>query len=236
MMAEALSLASSIVQFVDFANKLVTKANALYKSAHQASTGSLVLQEVANDLTRLSNAVITSDSLMGCMQFKGQKTKWKSFLLAMKEICNEETVAAITSSMSRLQMQMTLHFQFQIGLSLSGDTHTTKHEQSLTTQQFQRNQEAAVRPSGGFQHYRHLQQELIDGLTYNDTIKTMRQRVDSFPDTLEEFFQHMLDSIPKVYRPHAARIFQISTSYDLPLPMILYSFLEDINDDASLIA
>ena len=77
--------------------------------------------------------------------------------------------------------------------------------------------------------------ELLDGLTYNDTIEIMRQRVDSFPDSLEKFFQHMLDPIPKIYRTHTARIFKVAMSCEFSLPTILYSFLEDINNDPSLV-
>ncbi|KAI0425836.1 hypothetical protein F5Y09DRAFT_320721, partial [Xylaria sp. FL1042] len=38
---EALSLASNIVQFVDYAGRLITSARAIYKSADQASAGQL---------------------------------------------------------------------------------------------------------------------------------------------------------------------------------------------------
>lgn len=73
--------------------------------------------------------------------------------------------------------------------------------------------------------------ELLDGLTYNDTIKTMHRRLESFPDTLEGFFQRMLDSVPKFYLPQTLHIFQIASSIDHPLPMLLYSFLADVEED-----
>ncbi|KAI1754215.1 hypothetical protein F4782DRAFT_528655 [Xylaria castorea] len=41
--------------------------------------------------------------------------------------------------------------------------------------------------------------ELFDGLTFNDTIGIMRQRLKSFPATIEDFFLHMLDTIDKIY-------------------------------------
>ncbi|KAI0425835.1 hypothetical protein F5Y09DRAFT_87184 [Xylaria sp. FL1042] len=78
--------------------------------------------------------------------------------------------------------------------------------------------------------------ELLDGFTYSDTLNIMRRRLDSFPSTLERFFQHMLDSVPEVYRPQTAQIFQVSVSYRDSLPMIFYSFMGDINDDPDLIA
>lgn len=133
---EALGLASNIVQFIDFTSKLVMNARTLYKSAHQTSTGGLVLQNIADDLTRLSNSVTVSNrpeeeglkqlaqsakefandllSLLDDMKIKGRKTKWKSFIVAIKEVRNQEAVTSITSSITRLQTQMTLHIQFQI--------------------------------------------------------------------------------------------------------------------------
>ncbi|KAJ3570937.1 hypothetical protein NPX13_g5552 [Xylaria arbuscula] len=132
---EALGLAANIIQLVDFVGKLVTSAKSLYKSSQQASAGTLVLQDVANDLTRLSNAILSPDeqkteslkqlaqsakqitgsllALLDDMRIKGRKTKWKSFLLAAKEVRNEEAVASITGSITHIQTQMILHFQYQ---------------------------------------------------------------------------------------------------------------------------
>lgn len=73
--------------------------------------------------------------------------------------------------------------------------------------------------------------DLLEGLTYNDTMKTMRRRLDSFPETLEAFFQHILSSVPKFYRIQTARAFQVA----YPLPMVMYSFLNDIEDDLEIV-
>lgn len=133
---EALGLASNIIQLIGFVGKLVTSAKVLYESSRYASAGSLVLQDVANDLTRLSSAVLSPDgqaneglkqlsqsakdiaesllTLLDDMRVKGRKTKWKSFKLAIKEVRNEETVASITNNITRLQTQMILHLQVQL--------------------------------------------------------------------------------------------------------------------------
>ncbi|KAI0798919.1 hypothetical protein GGR55DRAFT_529394 [Xylaria sp. FL0064] len=72
--------------------------------------------------------------------------------------------------------------------------------------------------------------ELLEGFKYNDTLNTMRHRLDSFLRTLESVFQHMLDSVSEVCRPQTSRIFQISVSYNGPLPVFYYSYVSDIND------
>ncbi|KAI0449273.1 hypothetical protein F5B21DRAFT_520500 [Xylaria acuta] len=103
----ALGLASNTVQLVDFTSKLVTNAKTLYKSRHETSADSLVLREVVGGITRLSDAII----------IKGQKTKWKSLLVAAKEVRSQEAVTAITRSITRLQTQMTFHLQIQNKIS-----------------------------------------------------------------------------------------------------------------------
>ena len=76
--------------------------------------------------------------------------------------------------------------------------------------------------------------DLLEGLTYNDTIKTMRRRLEGFPETLDEFFRHMLGSVPKFYRIQTVRALQVATSVDYPLPLMTYSFLNDVEDDPHL--
>ncbi|KAI1312022.1 hypothetical protein F5Y03DRAFT_262244 [Xylaria venustula] len=133
---EALGLASNIIQVIDFVSKLITNARTLYKSAHRSSPHSLVLQDVANNLIRLSELITVSNGpgdeglkklaqsakevsndiliILDDLKIRGKKTKWKSFLLAVKEVRNQDVLTSITSSIKRLQTQMTLHIQFQI--------------------------------------------------------------------------------------------------------------------------
>ncbi len=73
--------------------------------------------------------------------------------------------------------------------------------------------------------------ELLEGLTYNDSVKVMLQRLNQFPEDLEDFFQHMIDSIPPLYRRRAARTFFITQSAPEPLLLTLHAFLDDIEDD-----
>ncbi|KAI0544126.1 hypothetical protein F4679DRAFT_566109 [Xylaria curta] len=148
----ALGLASNIVQFIDFTSKLIASTRTLYKSAHQKSANNLVLQKVADDLTRLSDAIIVpnhlgDDSLrqlalsakevardllavLDDLQIKGTKTAWKSFLLALKEVRHKDIVVSITSSITTLQTQMMLQTQFQIKESI---TSLSNNIQNLQT-------------------------------------------------------------------------------------------------------
>ncbi len=73
--------------------------------------------------------------------------------------------------------------------------------------------------------------ELLDGLTYNDSVQMMRQRLNKFPKDLEDFFQHMIESIPPLYRRQAARTFFITMSAPEPLLLTLHAFLDYIEDN-----
>lgn len=76
--------------------------------------------------------------------------------------------------------------------------------------------------------------DLLEGLTFNDTIKTMHMRLDRFPEDLDDYFRHIFDSIPKVYRIQTARTFQIALSRDTPLPLITYALMDDVEEDPAL--
>lgn len=67
-------------------------------------------------------------------------------------------------------------------------------------------------------------QSLRRGLTNCDTIEELDERLQTLPVDLEEYFQHMLDSIEKIYHQQAARIYLmcLSTSGSLPLKTLSY--------------
>jgi len=94
--------------------------------------------------------------------------------------------------------------------------------------------EVARRAQGVFLWVFLVVRDLMEGLTYNDTIKTMRRRLEGFPETLEEFFRHMLNSVPKFYRIQTVRALQVAMSVDYPLRLMTYSFLNGVEDDANL--
>lgn len=119
----SLCLASSLAQFVDFSCKLFQGTKSIYKSAIGSSEENACLHLIAADVRRLSSdievleshpealrvlAIETkrvSDELLGVLEdlrIKEKKTKWRSFLLAVKEIWNKEKIAEISERLSKL--------------------------------------------------------------------------------------------------------------------------------------
>ncbi|KAG7287394.1 hypothetical protein NEMBOFW57_006905 [Staphylotrichum longicolle] len=72
--------------------------------------------------------------------------------------------------------------------------------------------------------------DLQEGLTHHDSISNLESWLLQFPPDLEEFFQHLIDSIPPRYRPHASWTFKVATMAEQPLPLVFYSFLDDLQD------
>lgn len=65
---------------------------------------------------------------------------------------------------------------------------------------------------------------------YNDTIQTMRRRLEQFPADLESYFRHMIDSVPKIYLHETAQTFRIALSRDEPFLMMTYAYLDEVDD------
>lgn len=76
--------------------------------------------------------------------------------------------------------------------------------------------------------------DLLEGLTYNDTIRTMHLRLSQFPEDLGSYFQHMIDSIPKFYRRETAQTFRIALAKEEPSLLITYAYFDDITDNPML--
>lgn len=59
---------------------------------------------------------------------------------------------------------------------------------------------------------------------------TLMEELDTLPDELESLFEHILNTLTKTSRKRAFQIFAMisqARKYDLPLPLVAYSFLED---------
>ena len=76
--------------------------------------------------------------------------------------------------------------------------------------------------------------DLLEGLTYNDTPRTMRLRLDQFPADLESYFEHMIASIPKFYRKETAQTFRIALAREEPLLLLSYAFVDEITEEPEL--
>ena len=75
---------------------------------------------------------------------------------------------------------------------------------------------------------------LINGLRNRDRIFDLQMRLRDFPDSLEQYFSHMLDSIEAVYRKQTAEAFTFALEAITPLSLLTYSFLDEEDLDAFL--
>jgi hypothetical protein len=92
-------------------------------------------------------------------------------------------------------------------------------------------EEVVNRAQGVFLWVFLVVRSLMEGLVYGDRISDLTRRLDSFPDGLAEFFQHMVNSIPKIYWPQTAMAFQLATSQSEPVLLFTYSVFDDLEDD-----
>ncbi|KAK8022028.1 hypothetical protein PG993_012795 [Apiospora rasikravindrae] len=72
---------------------------------------------------------------------------------------------------------------------------------------------------------------LLEGLIYHDSVSTLYRRLLVFPPDLEPFFQHLIDSVAPIYREQMARYFEIATLAERPLLAMVYSYLDDIDEN-----
>jgi ABC-type transporter Mla subunit MlaD len=131
----SLGLASNIIQFVDFATKLIGESRTIYKSASDAGKDNLVLQAVTNDLSRLTNSIVTSNNfsddlrklanetrsisaelsdVLEKLRSKRSKTRWNSFIVAIREAWSQDKINSTSSRLSRLQAQVNTHLLVEI--------------------------------------------------------------------------------------------------------------------------
>lgn len=92
-------------------------------------------------------------------------------------------------------------------------------------------EEVCKRAQGVFLWVYLAVRDLLAGLTNADTVGFLLKRLDSYPPELEDFFQHMIDTIPKIYQPQSARIFDIARLAPEPQSMIAYSFVDAVEED-----
>lgn len=95
--------------------------------------------------------------------------------------------------------------------------------------------EQVVSKSQGVFLWVHLVlRSLLDGLTYNDSVKILQERLEAFPEDLDQFFKHMVNSIPRIYLPRAARMFKIAVAAERPLSLMFYSVLQELEEGGNL--
>ncbi|KAF2464920.1 uncharacterized protein BDR25DRAFT_241210, partial [Lindgomyces ingoldianus] len=92
-------------------------------------------------------------------------------------------------------------------------------------------EDVVERARGVFLWVRLVVRSLLEGLTYHDSVATLSRRLNSFPEDLDDFFQHMIDSIPTIYRIQTARTFKIATEAKQPQLLMTYSFVDGLEED-----
>jgi hypothetical protein len=75
---------------------------------------------------------------------------------------------------------------------------------------------------------------LREGLVNRDSISILQKRLRSLPTDLEAFFEHILNSIDKVYQENLAFTFQVALQAPEPLHLITYSYLDEEKPDFAI--
>jgi len=74
------------------------------------------------------------------------------------------------------------------------------------------------------------------GLTNADSISDLQKRMSLLPDSLEDFFRHILGTVEDVYRTQTAKMFQyaLNPPSSGPIPLIVFSYLDEEDPDFAL--
>jgi len=131
----ALGVASNIIQFIDFAVKLLTGTERIYKSACGSSENTRVLHAITEDLRQLGNTIKVSEGgdpkleqlagecttachellqVLQTLRLQGKRTHWKSFKVAMKEAWNRGRVETMYKRLAEIRAQLNTHVQHLI--------------------------------------------------------------------------------------------------------------------------
>lgn len=134
--ATALGIASSVVQFVDFACKLISGSYAIYKSENGASEANSDLENITSSLASINNDLLLSlqdsnpasdeernlndlckacngeaNQLLAVLQSLKVQTNhkaWKSFKAALKTIWEQEKIRSMQSRLDSFRQQITM--------------------------------------------------------------------------------------------------------------------------------
>jgi hypothetical protein len=74
------------------------------------------------------------------------------------------------------------------------------------------------------------------GLTNADSISVLQERMSKLPDSLEDFFRHILGTVEDVYESHTAKLFRCALNPPAsgPIPLIVFSYLDEEDPDFAL--
>jgi hypothetical protein len=135
----ALGLASSIVQFVDFGCKVVSKSHELYRSAAGASIENIEYESIIHDLTNLnarltlepsarsnrdlkSNNQALGDLCSGCndiaaellavleqAKVQGKHRRWKTLAQVLRSTWSDAKISEISARLDRYRQELNTH-------------------------------------------------------------------------------------------------------------------------------
>ncbi|KAF6830555.1 small S protein [Colletotrichum plurivorum] len=71
---------------------------------------------------------------------------------------------------------------------------------------------------------------LLKGLSYNDDLESLQQRVSEFPKDLDKFFKRMLDSIDGVHKRRVDDVFAALLMAKSPLPLVFFLAQDSLED------
>lgn len=131
----SLALAGNILQFIDFTWKLLSDSRAIYYSDTGSSDEHVVLEKIVKNLQPLvANLTISntasnqlkdiattcqnvSDKLREALlelEMKGQKSRWKSFVHALKNVWEQSQIIDLTNQLEKAQNQLNTHLLFMM--------------------------------------------------------------------------------------------------------------------------
>ncbi|KAF2236068.1 hypothetical protein EV356DRAFT_565809 [Viridothelium virens] len=93
-------------------------------------------------------------------------------------------------------------------------------------------QEITDKANGVFLWVSLVVAELLKSVQNEDGIEDLRRRVESLPSSLEEYFQHIFDSIDPFYQKQTSQILQLCVRAHQPLPVIAFSIFDHEDDCA----
>ncbi|KAL5091206.1 hypothetical protein Trisim1_003178 [Trichoderma cf. simile WF8] len=88
-------------------------------------------------------------------------------------------------------------------------------------------EEVTTKAQGVFLWVYLVIRSLYEGLTNGDSLPALERRTRDLPADLESFFKHMLDSVEPFYHTQMVRTFQVAMGSRSPLPLMIYSFLDE---------
>ncbi|KAI1639303.1 hypothetical protein F4809DRAFT_657798 [Biscogniauxia mediterranea] len=149
----ALGVASSIVNFVDFACKLFAETREIYRSASGTAEQNLLLEDISRNVLDISAGLshcpsnqprlkniskqcesIAKDLLetLDTLRLQGEQSKWQSFRIALREIRKKSEIDRLADSLAKVQMHIVLYILSQLQNDNSEIAKSIKHLQDAT--------------------------------------------------------------------------------------------------------